>query len=215
VVRQHSRDELRAAEIFHAWPANVFEPSGEELGTAYDDSASCPECGSGATQQTPLLLDSRRIPRRLDCSETIAHEIVVSGRFVEVFHQNGLVGASFDPVVLSDAGAIASRDFFQFRVQGSSVELNSKTRFGEDPFDTASSGRCPRGDLAGLNLLSEVTIRRQSWPEGVDIAATRQFVGVRSGVLRPRPLILLSGRARRVIEDAKLNGFCFDIARIE
>jgi len=46
----------------------------------------------------------------------------------------------------------------------------------------------PRGDLAGLNLLSEVFIEKDS-RGSEDIFSTRQFVGVRRGLLRPRPLI--------------------------
>lgn len=40
-----------------------------------------------------------------------------------------------------------------------------------------------------------------------DAMQTKEMVGVRRGLLRPRPLLLLSPRAWRALEDAKLRGF--------
>ncbi len=212
-IRHYSRREFEEAERFHVWPRKTFEPAGEECGTAYDDSKACPSCGGGAPQETPLLLDARRLPRSLDFAQTIAGELVVSRRAAEVFRRNGLSGGTFDPVRLSNKAGLASTEYFQLSVAGSAAEFDAATRFGEDPFDTTRYGRCPRGDLAGLNLLSEVFVKRAGAPM-LDVAATRQMVGVRRGLLRPRPVLLLSPRAWRAIGEANLKGLNVEVAHL-
>jgi hypothetical protein len=211
--RRYSRQEIDGADLFHAWPKKTFEPAGEECGTAYADSRACPKCGGGAPQTTPLYLDGRRIPSNVDFAQTIADELVVSRRAVDVFRNGRLRGAKFDPVRLSNKGGTPSEDHYQLLVIGPPVELHPVTRVGEDPFDEDSSGHCPRGDVIGLNLLSEVTVKRSSLSDA-DVMATKQMVGVRRGLLRPRRSLLLSPRARRVIDDAELKGLAIEIAHL-
>ncbi len=210
--RRYSRRELAQADLFHVWPKRVFEPAGEECGTAYDDAKACPECGAGAPQTSPLFLDGRRIPKKVDFSETIAGEIVVSDRAVEVFREQKLAGAEFDAVRLVNMRGTPSEHHFQLKVVGQPVELDPATRAGEGPFDEDGYGRCSCGDLIGLNLLSEVAVKGGAGPDA-DVMVTRQMVGVRRGLLRPWPMLLLSPRAWRGIEDARLNGLIVEIAR--
>ncbi|MCK6449019.1 MAG: hypothetical protein L6Q99_21700 [Planctomycetes bacterium] len=232
--RRYGRRELVGASLLHVWPKRVFEPAGEECGTVYDESAACdhvfahtPEtkicgqrvpssidtCGAGARQATPLFLDGRRIPRNVDFTRTIAGEIVVSARVVKVFQEQGLRGAEFDAIRLSNRHGEPSHDHYQWKVVGNPVELDSATRAGEDPFDEHAYGRCPRSHLVGLNLLSEVTVKGETIPES-DVTATRQMVGVRRGLLRPRPMLLLSPRAWRAIEKVKLKGLVVEVAHV-
>ncbi len=234
IRRQYSYRELEDAELFHIWPRVVFEPAGEECGTVYDEESACdhvfaPEsemevsgrrvsgpastCGAGARQVTPLFLDGRRIPRKLDFARTIAGEIVVSARVREVFLRKGFVGAEFDPVRQSNAGNAPSPEYFQLNVVGPPVELDATTRTGGNLFDESGYGRCPRGHVAGLNLLSEVTVTRASLPEA-DVMETKQMVGVRRGLLRPRPILLLSSKAWRAIEEGKLKGLTIEVAHL-
>lgn len=234
IHRRYSRRELDEAQLLHVWPKKTFEPAGEECGTVYDDAEACdhvfaqtPEteicghripasidsCGAGARQVTPLFLDGRRIPRNVDFARTIAGEIVVSARVVQVFQEQGLSGAEFDAIRLSNRNGDPSHDHYQWKVVGTPVELASATRAGSNPFDEYAYGRCPRGHLLGLNLLSEVTVKAAAVPEA-DVLATRQMVGVRRGMLRPRPLLLLSPRGRRAIDDAKLKGLIVEVARV-
>jgi len=211
VSRHYTRRELDQADLLHVWPKRVFEPAGEECGTTYDDAKACPECGAGAPQTSPLFLDGRRIPKNVDFARTIADEIVVSRRVVEVFRE--LTGVGFETVLLSNRGGMPSEDHLQLKVVGQPVDLDSATRAGEDPFDADSYGRCPRGDVVGLNLLSEVTVKGETIPES-DVTATRQMVGVRRGLLRPRPMLLLTPRAWRAIEEAKLKGLVVEVAHV-
>jgi hypothetical protein len=213
IHRTYSQQEIHDAQLFHVWPKRVFEPAAEECGTVYDDAKGCPECGAGAPQINPLFLDGRKIPRNVDFACTIADEWVVSSRVVDLFREQNLSGAEFDPVRLSNQRGAASQNHYQLKVISSAVEVDPATRFGESPFDENSYGRCSRGDVAGLNLLSEVTVTKASLPDA-DVMATRQLVGVRRGLLRPRPMLLLSPKAWRAIEAAQLKGLTVEIAHL-
>jgi hypothetical protein len=101
--------------------------------------------------------------------------------------------------------------WYQLIVNSASVDLSPLTRAGESPFDDASGGRCSRGHIIGLNLLSEVTVRRASLPDA-DVMETKQMIGVRRGLLRPRPVLLLSSKTWRAIESARIKGFTIEVA---
>lgn len=213
IRRQYSKQELAGAELLHARILRVFEPAGEECGTVYDEPSAFADCGAGAKQLTPLYLDGKRIPRSPDFAQTIAGEIVTSRRAMEAFAEAGLSGAVFDSVLVSRAGA-ASEEHFQLTVVEPWMELSDLTRAGEDPFDESSKGRCPAGHVVGLKLLSEVTVVRASLNEA-DVAATRQMIGIRMGLLRPQRILLLSPKARHVVERAKLRGLLIEVAHLD
>lgn len=211
--RYYSQPELERGELFRVWPRRDFQPAGEECGTEYDESRACQECGAGAVQKTPLFLDSRRTPRRLDFARTIAGELVVSASVREVFLAQGLTGAEFEPVRKSDMRGQPSSEHFQLSVVGPMVELAPGTRAGSNIFDESSYGHCPRGHIAGLNLLSECQVERRSLV-AADVMVTTQMFGVRRGLLRPRPMLLLTPRARRAIEEAGLTGLVVEVAHV-
>ncbi len=203
--------ELDDAELFTLCPKRIFEPAGEECGTQYDDSQACPECGAGAQIIGQLILNRRRIPRTVDFAQTIAGEIVVSVRFVEICRERRLQGVTFEPVRLSNQKGLTSAEYFQIKVAEPMVEILPITQAGDGPFGEAHFGKCPRGDLIGLNLLSEVTVLRESVSDA-DILMTKQFVGCRRGLLRPRRLVLISQKMRHAIADAKLKGAVIEVA---
>jgi hypothetical protein len=95
----------------------------------------------------------------------------------------------------------------QLRAIAPSVPVAPLTQFGVDVFDDDPQGahRCPLGHVAGLNLLSEIYVRREDWPE-TDFAITRELVGDRRGLLRPTPLLLISQRARAILVDHGIKG---------
>jgi hypothetical protein len=274
--RTYSRGELQAAELFHAWAKKVFEPTGEECGTEYDESTACPECGAGATQLSDLRIDLRRVPRSVDFTETIAGEQIVSQRLAESWVEADLTGFELRPVrhkaryeddpidfqevpsgreILRKAEVAGARHptwnfwvwlnreenramadaavdeyvalkqqharrrahtlptWYQLVVTSTPVEIIPPTRAGGDPFDEQSRGRCVRGDVMGLNLLSEVTVSKASLSDA-DIMATRQMLGNRQGLLRPWRVLLLSPKAWRAIEDLGLKGFAIEVAHV-
>lgn len=213
--RKPSSQELRQASLFSLRVTAVFEPAGEERGTKYDESSTCPNCGAGAKQIGALILDVKRIPKGKDIAKTIAGEIVVSLRVAELFERHGVTGLTLNPVRMSAASSAESKDWFQLAVQSADAEIVAPTRVGIDPFDDDPQGesRCPLGDLLGLNLLSEVTIRGATRGDA-DFVCSHQFIGVRRELLRPERLMLISKKVWRLIESEKLKGCEVEIARL-
>lgn len=82
---------------------------------------------------------------------------------------------------------------------------------GVEPFDLDDLGtyRCPYGHSIGLNLLSELSIQRAS--DGSDVIRTRQCVGARVGVLRPRETLVVSQKVRTGVIDFGLKGWRFEV----
>lgn len=213
--RRYSKAEKDAAALFKLKVTSTFEPAGEECGTNYDESTACPRCGAGARQTTLLCLPEKRIPKSKDISRTIAGEIVVSRRVVELFARHGITGAKLSPLRSSPSSSAESKEWFQLKVPNANAEIIAPTRVGIDPFDDDAKGeyRCPLGDLIGLNVLSEVFIKSTSLGD-VDIICTRQFVGARRGLLRPEQIILVSPKVRRLIESERLKGVEIEVAHL-
>lgn len=213
--RRYTNPELAAADCFRWSVTTAFEPAGEECGTQYDESKACPKCGAGAKQASDLFLDWKQIPKGKDISRTIAGEIIVSKRLVELFRQQGITGAEFRAVRQSPASSAKSKDWFQLTVQSAEAEIVPPTRAGIDPFDDDAKGecRCPQGDLIGLNVLSEVSVKAATRGDA-DIVCTRQFIGARRGLLRPERIILISPKVWRLLESEKLKGWQVEVARL-
>ncbi len=100
-------------------------------------------------------------------------------------------------------------------IDNTNADLMPETKTGVDPFDSDPTDeyRCAAGDLVGLNLLSEVFVRFGT-TEAPDLTFTRQFIGVRRGLLRPERVILGSPAFRRTVLEEKLRGFEFEVAHI-
>lgn len=97
--------------------------------------------------------------------------------------------------------------------------IGEQTQFGVSPIEPEgrdpSSTPCPMGDTAGLNLLSQAYIRRNSW-DGSDLVYSDKFVGVRKGLgmLRPGRLRFCSHRAMRCLSALKLRKVRFGPAKL-
>jgi hypothetical protein len=211
----YSKAELAAANCFRLIVTPTFEPAGQECGTKYDEAKACPKCGAGAKQVSDLFLDWSRVPKGKDFSRTIAGEVVASRGLADLFRKHVITGVEFLPVRRNPASSAVSSEWTQMVVQSAGAETVSPTLAGIDPFDTDTKGecRCPTGDLIGLGLLSEVSIK--SATRGTqDVVCTRQFVGTRRGLLRPERIILVSQKVRQVIESEKLKGFKLEIAHL-
>jgi hypothetical protein len=218
VQRKYTQEERDAADLFHLQIGASVQPVGESCGTEYDDAAACPHCGGGAPQRTELRLDTRKLPRGKDIARTLADvEVVVSARLVEAFQKQGLKGARFLPI-RGRGGRSAIDSWFQLDVASRPLGIAPQTRFGINLFDADEKGeyRCPEGHVLGLNLLSELFVKREDW-DGSDLCATKQWVGMRSrngGVFRPYPLLLISQRMRRLLTDLKAKGHQLEVAHL-
>lgn len=215
VDRHYSDRELEAAKVLHLKVTSVFEPAGEVCGTQYDESVACKRCGSGAKQLGPLFLDVNKIPKGKDVARTIAGEIVISRRASDLLVQHGIVGAEPHPVRTKGATSPVCPNWSQLVVQSTEANIVAPTRAGNDPFDEDPNNkfRCPKGHVIGLNVLSEISISSGSFGE-FDIVASRQFLGMRRGVLRPERELLISPRLWRLIDSEKLKGCKVEVAHV-
>lgn len=219
--REYSEEELAAAGVLTPLIHCNIEPSGEECGTAYDDTDECTEplevghgvrCGSGRRLSSALVLDLSKIPS-VDIASTIAYgeEWVVSGKFKETVLRNDIDGCEFVPVE-DVKGRESFRDkWFQLVVNREVGISTPPSFFADDPFTRTNRHRCSMcGRLKGLRLWTELYIEPDQFTG--DIAKTRQLYGYRKGVLMPMPLIVISQRFYRVLREEKIRGFHVEIA---
>ncbi|MCA3027945.1 MAG: hypothetical protein ING66_05020 [Rhodocyclaceae bacterium] len=213
VRRKYTDAEIQKAAALRLMVRTVFEPCGEECGTEYDETTACKFCGSGASQLSPLMLDSRRIPKHADISQTIAGEFVVTTRFVESLGADNSNTAMIAPIHLIDKKGVTSGTHYQLRFAAGTVGIDKLTRFGNDPFSPLGAGRCERGDLLGLNILSELYIKQRG-SQWQGIASTVEFIGCRRGLLRPSPALILSKEAWQTMRANKIRGVDVEVVHV-
>jgi hypothetical protein len=215
IYRRYSEKEIQSAELFLLWPQATFEPEGEAHGTRYDESKACRQCGAGACQVSDLVLDLRRVPRGADIARTIADEVITSTRLVEAMRERGITGAEFRPVRQSGKKGAISQAWQQLVVVSPPVDIVEPTITGNNPFDLDEHNqlRCPRGHIAGLNRISELHVARKGY-DGSDWACTRQLFGMREGVLRPHPSILISPKLRALLVELKVRRLTLEVAHL-
>ena len=230
IKRKYSKTELDSARLLHLKIKKYFEPTGEECGTLYDESVACEICGSNRKQMSSLILRKGTIPRK-DIASTIGGEIVVSSRFAEAVKQRKLKGIILAPVKFRKSIS----DYYQL-FASEKLELSPNAIVGADPFDldtteskgstlTISGGyviefekevyKCPKGDLIGLNLISEPYVLDNPLIKEYDFFTSRQNIGVKRGYLQPEPIYFCSQAFRKMIEEEKLTGFKFEVAHVE
>ena len=210
ITRHYTAEEIQSAEVFNLNLHSVFEPCGEMCGTEYDESLACPHCGAGSRQATALRLDPESIPRR-NMNRTIAWEIIMSSRLVLAFQSHGITGASFLPV--RDTSGRVLENWHQLVVTSAPVDVVPPTQANNGPFDLDLNGdyRCPQGHVLGLNLISELWLKKDSH-DGSDLARTRQRFGARMGVLRPHPKLLISPKLFRLLRELKVGRLIAEVA---
>jgi hypothetical protein len=232
ITRRYTAAELKRAGWFSVNWTSTFEPEGEACGTVYDETDACPHvyvpetttfvagagnmtigpdtCGVGARQLMPLILDGRRIPRGRDFARTIASEEIVSERAKDVLERAGIAGVTFEPVRYRGLRPRLDQ-WYQIVVQSSPVDIVAPTVACEGPFEVESTVyRCPHGHTIGLNLLSELSVEGLSDFAG-DVVRTRQCVGVRRGVLRPKAILVVSQKIRNAVVEFGLKGWRFEV----
>jgi hypothetical protein len=111
-----------------------------------------------------------------------------------------------------------SPKWYQLFVTSNPVELAAATRIGHNPFDEdiAGQNRCPLGlreHVVGLNLLSQVTVRGESW-KSADFLRSRELVGVRRGLFNPRPLLFISPKLRDLLSRNAVKGWSSEVANV-
>jgi len=107
--------------------------------------------------------------------------------------------------------------WYQLLPQGDPAVVVEPTRFGTDPldYDPENHYRCPLGHTGGLNVLSELWIKRSSWG-GRDLCFTNQLVNYHrpDSVIYPAPLVIVSPKLRSLLLQHKIKGFKTEIAHL-
>lgn len=215
IKRKYDKKELDTAKLLHLKVRNVFEPSGEECGTIYDESEACGVCGANRKQINALILKKGSIPKK-DISLTIGGEMVVSRNFKNSVERYGLKGFLFTPIKF---GKEIITDYYQL-VSIIELELSHSVVIGVNPFDLSISCgseiyRCPEGHTLGLNLLSEPSVYNTKSIIDFDFFVSKQKIGVKRGLLRPESLYFCSQNFRKMVLEERLKGFDFGITKIE
>jgi hypothetical protein len=239
IRRRYSKQEILDAAAVMVVVNRVFEPTGEQCGTISSDENACPYCGAGRQQVADLILDARSLSslRNTAIAKTLGGEIVVAKPFRDLFEANRLDGAEFQVIRDHRDPQREIPNWYQLRVTSSQLNIVSPTRVGETPFDdevlreTAANDalhrssnlgtwsdddgeyRCPVGHTIGLNLFSEVTATLEDQSPW-DVSLTRQWIGVRRGVLRPQPLVVISNKCLRLIQNSGLKGMTFEVVHL-
>jgi len=239
ILRQYSMHEIVAAKALRMVIRHTFEPAGEKCGTAYSEVAACKYCGAGGEQVSELILDPRSLPHpnRLSIATTIAGEIVVSGAFQHCVHHNSLAGAEFRDVRNLKRPQDKIPGWHQLKISSQPLNIMAPTHAGSTPFcdeigkphpaysieemggpgtwcDRHSQYVCPVGHTIGLNLFSELTVKKQVEGAVWDLAITKQLIGVRRGLLRPNPLFVVSDRFVECSAKWGLKGISFEVVHL-
>lgn len=221
MTRKYTRRELAQAERLQLLITKMFEPCGEDKGTIYDDSHACRKCGFGRVQRSPLRLNLRKVPKRVDIAMTIARsEWIVSERLADIVTRRRVAGEDvlngFRLQPVEHRGRqLPDQQWYQLIVTGSAGPTVPPTRFGKDYLHDDLHGEysCLAHRLAGLNLLSEVYLDRGS-VESTDLAVTTDRFGVRRGVLMPIPALIISPRFYRLLQVNQIRGFRIEVAHV-
>jgi hypothetical protein len=218
IQRNYSVKELESAELLLLKISKTFEPAGLECGTVYNNQNICTICGSGIRQVSELILDFYTMPKNVDIARTISNEIVISQEMAKTLIDNHITGYELSPVhhkaSQTKATSIAKTNWQQLIVK-SLVHVNPLTKTGNGPFDEDEGDiyRCKNGHTIGLNILSELSIYKNSW-DGSDIVATKELLGVSRGLLRTYPLLLISQRLYRLMKKMKCKGFNVEVVKM-
>lgn len=225
VRRRYTDTELDAAELLFLRVHATIEPCGEQCGTEFDESTACPRCGAGRTQVGPLILDlrgrardwdvhTRPSPSGKDISRTIAGEIVISDRLADLLGENSITGYALGPIRQYRRPAVRP-DWHQLLVTSRPVGITPPTVVGISPLDLDEAGAdvCPQGHTFGLNIISELSIRRADW-DGADIVRTSQAIGHRLGYLVPEHSILVSNGVGRLIREHRIRGARLEVVHL-
>ncbi len=228
IIRKYNKKELETAKLLHLKIDTVFEPTGEECGTLYDESTSCEICGANGQQVGLLKLKKGSIPKK-DISKTIGGEIVVSDKFVKAVQFRNIRGIKFEHIYFSNEIS----NYYQLIVS-EQTELSKMTIAGVNPFDLSENSsqgesillgehnikfekevyKCPKGHTIGLNILSEPYVIDSVILKDVDFFKSKQMLGIRRGLLRQEPLYFASQSFRQMVIEEQLSGFEFEISNI-
>jgi hypothetical protein len=216
ITRTYSEEELRKAELFRFWQDGAVPLLEAKKTQSYDESIACPYCLSGAQQIGPLEIS---FPRnfRSDFSRLPSGQVIVSRLFSNLLRKESVSGIELVDLRAQrpkkSATVIAPRlSYRQMKISEHSAELVAPSLFGDFPFrDSIKSYLCGLDHILGLNVLSEVHIRKSSIG-GHDVTSSSKFVGAKRGAFMPNRLLFCTPKFRQIVLQNDIRGINFEIA---
>ena len=212
IRREYKESEIISARLLTMSITPTFEPTGEQLGTEYQDK--CTICRAGRIVTGDLILDLTKVPRVADMAKTIARdEWVVSERMGSLIEDNKVRGCELKPV-RHHKNRKLKKMWYQLTVN-STVKISGKTRYG-DAFRhnmKIESIKSPCGHTINMFPFSEVYIKKNSW-DGSDIVKTDLYFGGQLNLIYPAPEVLISQRFYRLLREKNIKGFRIEIAHL-
>ena len=208
VRREYDREELNAAELLLLNIFNVFEPAGEEFGVVYLPDVEGP--AESANRIGPLILECSRFRGNSFCT-SIAGEVLVAPEMQRLIGKEAFTGLEFGPVVCKGREP-SKRGWAELVVTSRHLTISPRTVIGVDPLELGPRRGTGSGENIGLNVMSEVTVVRDSW-DGSDFVVSKQTVGSLQGLLRPRRLLMVSKRVFDAMPSRMRRGLDFEVIR--
>ena len=223
IIRKYSHIELSNSPILHLKIRKRLEMDGIEYGTIYDETAACPICGANRKQLSELHLRKGNWMGKHDIAMTLAGDVIVSKKFKDFVNQNNLYGLSFMPLY---TGNTLSEDYFQLSFT-EELTVSTHTRFGVDIFGnnheivngvrvclSSDPAKCPNGDNMGLNILSEIYIKKATIPANADFIVSKQTYGGKGGLFHPYHMYFCSQRAMQLMKENGIKGFDYEVTHL-
>jgi len=99
---EYSNEDLQNARLLWVWPSSFDDEihAGLALGTEFDLTHACPNCGTGAKQTSPLYVDHEYLPkiRKHRAIKSMDDDILVDGGMVKKLKDAKVTGISFGDV---------------------------------------------------------------------------------------------------------------------
>lgn len=216
IKRSYTEEELLAADILELKIASFINSAGEVCGTEYDETNACSVCGTGSVQISNLRLPLSKIPEHNDISRTISGEIVISRRLVDLLNKNSITGYTIRPIYACRTSGKQSNKWVQLIPKKCDIDIVNPTKIGINPFHPDMEGHyaCTGCSLLGLNQLSELWINKTS-DKSLELRASKQFIGVRRGMLRPERMLFISSHIWGLLSKNGIRGFQVEVAHFD
>jgi hypothetical protein len=214
--RSYTAEELVTSSML--WMSVTTPNKGEggpTTGTRYDFAHACAECGTGALQTSPLVLNLPSPPRQSDAFETRTREFVISPRFAQGLERESVSGINQQLVVNPRGESIP---WVQLLPQGTMPRLAESSR------GILVEGACPTCGRDGRFHSSrepiELAYDDLDLDQVPDVAVTWECFGNSKRSADPlrshfaQPLVLVKPKVLQVARDLNIRGLSFTPVRV-
>jgi len=208
--REWTHEELSAATLLRMGipGPGIDEPLNASNG--FDESTACRECGTGAMQTADLVINKRRMGKKL-VDYTMRGHILISDAFRKAIHSEGLSGCEFRPVSNVRRGKDSLLpDLYQLVVTSELPPMAADVKFKRDP--KVYCDVCSRNGLYIEDW--EVHYRKRDLVVVSDFNRTLEWFGINRGG-RVGYLLLVKPSVYLVCKREKIRNLHWDVIRVD